>query len=59
MMLRVIKIVFLCVFIKRLTWYISDAKIVTDKAEKEKNNQTSTKTYPNTLQQKELAGVSC
>lgn len=57
MMLRVIKIVVLCAFIKRLTLCMSDAKIVSDKNEKEKNKSYSD-SYPNMLEQKERDGVS-
>lgn len=56
MILRVIKIVVLCAFLRRLTLCISDAKTtVVDKNEKDKNKTTL---YPNILEQKERDGVS-
>ncbi|XP_070492916.1 atrial natriuretic peptide receptor 1 isoform X2 [Chironomus tepperi] len=53
MILRVIKIVVLCAFLRRLTLCISDAKTTVDKNEKDKNKTTF---YPNILEQKERDG---
>lgn len=53
MILRVIKIIILCAFLRRLTWCIGDAKVlVVDK------NKNITTIYPNILDQKEREGVS-